>query len=135
MKGKNLPVIDGVNTAGTAMRETASLVEGNEGEKVVELMVALDFSLEETTNAVPITPQYFSAADWLPASPHDPNTKYSLPLVVEQRLADDFASHVAVDEGAQSVAAVCVEQHLGPPSLTLRFAALDISLNNETKTA
>lgn len=31
MKGKNLPVIDGVNTAGTAMRETTSLVEGNEG--------------------------------------------------------------------------------------------------------
>jgi hypothetical protein len=92
-------------------------------------------NLEETTNAVPIAPQYFSAADWLPASPHDPNTKYSLPLVVEQRLADDFASLVAVDEGAQSVAAVCVEQHLGPPSLTLRFAALDISLNNETKTA
>ncbi|OBT84545.1 hypothetical protein VE02_06803 [Pseudogymnoascus sp. 03VT05] len=177
------------------MRETESLVKGNEGGKVVELVVALDcalfscfraalrrgprkpvprqilyplsilsvmerkdirtrsidesilrdlskdtfrqhlVNLEETTNAVPIAPQYFSAADWLPASPHDPNTKYSLPLVVEQRLADDFASLVAVDEGAQSVAAVCVEQHLGPPSLTLRFAALDISLNNETKTA
>ncbi|OBT61099.1 hypothetical protein VE03_09868 [Pseudogymnoascus sp. 23342-1-I1] len=92
-------------------------------------------NLEETTNAVPIAPQYFSAADWLPVSPHDPNTKYSLPRVVEQRLADDFASLVAVDEGAQSVAAVCVEQHLGPPSLTLRFATLDISLNNKTKTA
>ena len=41
MKGKNLPVIDGVNTAGTAMRETTSLVEGNEGGKVVELDCAL----------------------------------------------------------------------------------------------
>jgi orotate phosphoribosyltransferase len=45
MKGKNLPVIDGVNTAGTAMRETTSLVEGNEGRKVVELVVALDCAL------------------------------------------------------------------------------------------
>jgi orotate phosphoribosyltransferase len=45
MKGKNLPVIDGVNTAGTAMRETTSLVEGNEGGKVVELVIALDCAL------------------------------------------------------------------------------------------
>lgn len=45
MKGKDLPVIDGVNTAGTAMRETTSLAEGNEGGKVVELVVALDCAL------------------------------------------------------------------------------------------
>jgi hypothetical protein len=58
-----------------------------------------------------------------------------LPLAVEQQVADDFASLVAVEEGAQSVAAVCIEERPQAPRLTLRFAALDVSLNDTVRSA
>jgi hypothetical protein len=50
-------------------------------------------------------------------------------------VADDFASLVAVEEGAQSVAAVCIEEYPQSPRLTLRFAALDVSLNDTIQKA
>lgn len=50
-------------------------------------------------------------------------------------MADDFACLVAVEEGAQSVAAVCIEEHPQSPRLTLRFAALDVSLNDTVRRA
>lgn len=89
-------------------------------------------ALEERTNAVPIDPQVFDVSSW---SPTGSEKDYILPLAIEQQLADDFARLVAVDEGAQSVAAVCIEQNLTPPSLTLRFAALDAGKNEAIKSA
>ncbi|RDW66570.1 hypothetical protein BP6252_10205 [Coleophoma cylindrospora] len=92
-------------------------------------------TLEERTNAIPVDPQVFSIADWVPRSAGQGEKKsHVLPIDVEQRLADDFACLVAVAEGAQSVAAVCIEEHLQPVGLTLRFAARDLSFNNEIKT-
>jgi hypothetical protein len=95
--------------------------------------------LEEKTNAVPVPPQIFSAAEWLLTSPHASENSHSLPLDIEQQFADDFSCLAAVEEGAQSVAAVCIEEHVHPdpksPRLTLRFAALDIALNDTVKTA
>lgn len=93
--------------------------------------------LEERTNAVPIAPHIFNPADWLPP-PEEPKPgrqQHTLPLAVEQQLADEFASLVAVEEGAQSVAAVCIEEHVHSqvPGLTLRFAAMDVSLNDAIK--
>ncbi|KAJ4341276.1 hypothetical protein N0V95_007282 [Ascochyta clinopodiicola] len=58
-----------------------------------------------------------------------------MPLHVEQQLADDFAFLAAIEEGAQSVAAVCLEEHVQPAGLTIRFAALDLTLSDEVKTA
>ena len=58
-----------------------------------------------------------------------------MPLVVEQQVADDFACLVAVEEGAQSVAAVCIEERSQEPKLTLRLAALDASLNDTVRSA
>jgi hypothetical protein len=92
-------------------------------------------NLEERTNAVPIAPQAFTHAEWLLTSPHASKSSYTLPLEVEQQLADDFACLAAVEEGAQSVAAVCIEEHSQAPKLTLRFAALDMSLNDAVKSA
>ena len=83
--------------------------------------------LGDRTNAIPIDARAFDPEEWLAISPYAAQRSYSLPLAVEQQLADDFACLAAVEEGAQSVAAVCVEEHILPPGLTLRFAALDIS--------
>jgi hypothetical protein len=87
--------------------------------------------LEKITNAVPVEPQTFP----LELHNHGSKDNYTLPLSVEQRIADDFAFLAAIEEGAQSVAAVCLEEHLQPTRLTVRFAALDLSLNDQVKEA
>lgn len=87
--------------------------------------------LENCTNAVPIEPQTFP----LDLHSHTLRDGYTLPLNIEQQLADDFAFLAAIEEGAQSVAAVCLEEHLQPARLTVRFAALDLSLSDEVKDA
>lgn len=81
--------------------------------------------LEKRTNAVPVEPQIFSLL-------HQ-SCDQILPLHVEQQLADDFAFLAAIEEGAQSVAAVCLEEYLQPVRLVVRFAALDLSLSDEVK--
>jgi hypothetical protein len=87
--------------------------------------------LEKITNAVPVEPQIF------PLDRYNLEAKdgYTLPWSVEQQLADDFAFLAAIEEGAQSVAAVCLEERLKPAGLTVRFAALDLSLNDNIKDA
>lgn len=126
-------------------------------------------TLEDRTNAVPIAPLVFDADEWERESATRSNHStendgdgleksvrgYILPLKVEQQLADEFASLAAVEEGAQSVAAVCVEeishtsihtpnqtpnqrQEQNPKtrkSLRLRFAALDTTLDSNIKSA
>ncbi|KAK6514793.1 hypothetical protein TWF506_007155 [Arthrobotrys conoides] len=75
-------------------------------------------NLEERTNAVPLDPQVFP----LPVDT-DNNRKFS--INDEQKLADAFAFLVAVEQGAQSVAAVCLEENPEGQSLVVRFAAID----------
>jgi hypothetical protein len=87
-------------------------------------------TLEECTNAIPIHPQVFAIEDWLPMTTGD---NHILPIGIEQRVANDFAWLVAVAEGAQSVAAVCIEEHIEPAGLKLRFAALDVSIDNDVQ--
>jgi hypothetical protein len=91
-------------------------------------------SLQEKTGPTPIDPQAFSVREWLSLSPYV-NRSYMLPIDVEQELADDFAFLAAVEEGAQSVAAVCIEEHVHQTGMTLRFAAMDVSRNEAVKTA
>ncbi|KAF2625027.1 hypothetical protein BU25DRAFT_474584 [Macroventuria anomochaeta] len=85
--------------------------------------------LEKCTNAVPVEPRIFPLEEDEKAKGH------TLPLRVEQQLADDLAFLAAIEEGAQSVAAVCLEEHVQPAGLTVRFAALDLALSGEVKTA
>jgi hypothetical protein len=89
-------------------------------------------NLEKITNAVPVEPQTFPLDQH---NNHESKDNYTLPLNVEQQIADDFAFLAAIEEGAQSVAAVCLEEHLQPTGLTVRFAALDLSLNDQVKEA
>ena len=91
--------------------------------------------LEERSNAIPIDPIVFTAEEWLSNSSDMAENSYTLPLETEQQVADNFAFLAAVAEGAQSVAAVCVEEHNGSGGIKIRFAALDISLNESIKTA
>lgn len=78
-------------------------------------------ALEERTNAVPMDVQVF------PLQEEITNT-LRLPVQVEQHVADDLAFLAAVQEGAQSVAAVCLEQHLRPQQmLKIRVAAADFT--------
>lgn len=79
---------------------------------------------------MPVEPQTFPLAQ-----SDELKDDYTLPLSVEQQIADDFAFLAAIEEGAQSVAAVCLEEHIQPARLTVRFAALDLSLNDEVKDA
>lgn len=76
-------------------------------------------TLERRTNAVPI--------DVLNASVKDDERPEAgmLPLSVERSLSDDLAYLAAVTEGAQSVAAVCLEQHVGN-KLVVRLAGMDV---------
>lgn len=85
--------------------------------------------LEKRTNAVPVDPQNF------PYEETSAKHNHTLPLKAEQQFADDFAFLAAIEEGAQSVAAVCLEEHVEPSRLTLRFAALDLFLSGEVKEA
>ncbi|KAI4736573.1 hypothetical protein E4T50_12922 [Aureobasidium sp. EXF-12298] len=87
--------------------------------------------LEKITNSVPVEPQTF------PLDLHSDGSKndHTLPLSVEQQIADDFAFLAAIEEGAQSVAAVCLEERLQPARLTVRFAALDLALDDQVKIA
>ncbi|KAM3421900.1 hypothetical protein BST61_g2277 [Cercospora zeina] len=66
-------------------------------------------TLEKRTNAVPmdvLTAKVKAQLDAIAAPvPH-------LPLRIEKQIADDLAYIAAVGEGAQSVAAVCLEQHI-----------------------
>lgn len=89
--------------------------------------------LEERTNAVPLDMQTFSMSSWDQNPDATKDHTNTLPLGVEQQLADDFAFLAALEEGAQSVAATCLEQQVEPPALTVRFAALDMFLNETIK--
>lgn len=90
-------------------------------------------TLEERTNTIPMDPRVFSSAEWVPYSQIE--RKYTLPLEIEQQIADDFACLAAVAEGAQSVAAVCIEEHPQNLGITLRFAAMDVSIDEAVKLA
>ncbi|KAK6538386.1 hypothetical protein TWF694_011265 [Orbilia ellipsospora] len=78
--------------------------------------------LEERTNAVPAETQVFP----LPPDVNDGHRRL-ISIRDEQRLADSFAFLAAVEQGAQSVAAVCLEERTADDSfaLTVRFAAVD----------
>ena len=81
-------------------------------------------ALEERTNAVPVDVETFQASACYTGNIDD--TPLRLTFSVEQQVADDLAFVAAVKEGAQSVAAVCLEQHLMPePSLKIVVAAAD----------
>jgi len=86
--------------------------------------------LEKITNSVPVEPQTFPLVQ-----SDETKDNYTLPLSVEQQIADDFAFLAAIEEGAQSVAAVCLEEHIQPARLVVQFAALDLSLNDQVQDA
>ncbi|KAK5076221.1 hypothetical protein LTR64_006301 [Lithohypha guttulata] len=88
--------------------------------------------LERRTNAVPANVQIFTPSNDFGAQ--DLN-HVGLSFTIEQQLADDLAFIAAVKEGAQSVAAVCLEQHLSPVSrLVVRIAAAD-TIDNSVRSA
>lgn len=76
-------------------------------------------TLEGRTNAVPIDVLNASVVDT------EQSEAGTLPLSIERSLADDLAYLAAVTEGAQSVAAVCLEQHVGA-KLVVRLAGMDV---------
>ena len=78
--------------------------------------------LEERTNAVPADAQQFYMSSLSFARDTD---AYTFSLHDELKLADAFAFIAAVQEGAQSVAAVCLEEDARDRTLTVRFAAVD----------
>ncbi|KAL2810614.1 hypothetical protein BJX63DRAFT_401683 [Aspergillus granulosus] len=88
-------------------------------------------TLEKQTNAVPMD---VLAAEG-DGEQHDSSSSF-LPLKTEKQVADDFAYIAAVTEGAQSVAAVCLEQHIGAslapnlPTLVIKVAGMDIINDN-----
>ncbi|KAL4821936.1 hypothetical protein BDW67DRAFT_149854 [Aspergillus spinulosporus] len=84
-------------------------------------------TLEKQTNAVLMDVLTAEGDD----EQHD-SSSLSLPLKREKQFADDFAYIAAVTEGAQSVAAVCLEQHISTslalnlPTLVIRVAGMDV---------
>ncbi|KAF3914602.1 hypothetical protein AA313_de0200202 [Arthrobotrys entomopaga] len=82
--------------------------------------------LEERTNAVPAETQVFPLPPDVRANESN-NEPHRITIRDEQRLADSFAFIAAVEQGAQSVAAVCLEERTtgDRSALTVRFAAVD----------
>ncbi|KAF7195086.1 hypothetical protein HII31_03554 [Pseudocercospora fuligena] len=81
--------------------------------------------LEEKTNAVPVDVFTVNLSDADETQSHES----ALPLAVEKQTADDLAYLAAVTEGAQSVAAVCLEQHFSDrstSSLVIKIAGMDV---------
>lgn len=85
--------------------------------------------LEVLTNGVPLEPQLYSKDNL----PRDEDAESVLSVHLEHQLTNDLAFLAAVEEGAQSVAAVCLEEHDHGSGVTLRFAAVD-TLNEAVRT-
>ena len=81
--------------------------------------------LAERTNSVPMEPEVFSFESWLGDGNSNNHENHLLPFAVEHQLADDFALLAAVEEGAQSVAAACIEEFSDGKGLTVVLAAMD----------
>ncbi|KAL4907843.1 hypothetical protein BDW74DRAFT_175627 [Aspergillus multicolor] len=95
-------------------------------------------ALEKQTNAVPM--DVLDAAAKAEAGGnnemHIRSDLFPL-LATEKQVADDLAYIAAVTEGAQSVAAVCLEQHIGKSTpddatLVIRVAGMDV-INEDVK--
>ncbi|KAL4792475.1 hypothetical protein BDV19DRAFT_380842 [Aspergillus venezuelensis] len=85
--------------------------------------------LEKQTNAVPM--DVLQSVEPESAECQNDNKEAAfLPLGTEKQFADDFAYIAAVTEGAQSVAAVCLEQYTDtsdhPYTLVIRVAGMDV---------
>ena len=86
-------------------------------------------ALEKRTNAVPID----VLTESIERVSQDATSTEILPLLAEKQVADDLAYVAAVSEGAQSVAAVCLEQHISATkgdeqnrTLVVKVAGMDI---------
>jgi hypothetical protein len=88
-------------------------------------------ALEKQTNAVPMDVLTAEGDDIDNENEHN-NSSQFLPLKTEKQVADDLAYIAAVTEGAQSVAAVCLTQHIGhslcpdKPTLIMHVAGMDV---------
>lgn len=81
-------------------------------------------ALEERTNAVPV-----DVLTTISENVDEFNAGAGfLPLKVEKQIADDIAYIAAVTEGAQSVAAVCLEQYISQneAALVVKIAGMDV---------
>ena len=81
--------------------------------------------LEDRTNSVPREPEVFSEEVWQSDRRLNIQEERLLAFAVEHQLADDFALLSAVEEGAQSVAAACIEEYSNGQGLTVVLAAMD----------
>lgn len=76
-------------------------------------------ALEDKSNEVPEDPKDHSLQDW--ERIHD-RPGHCLPLIIEQRIADDVAFIAAAEEGALAVAAASLEELVNGEGLRLRLA-------------
>lgn len=79
--------------------------------------------LQQASNEVPSDPVVYSASEWLATHGTGNGLGHSLPIDVEQRLADDLAFIAAAEEGPKEVSAVALEEHINPPGLLILLAA------------
>ena len=82
-------------------------------------------ALEKASSEVPEDPKVHSLALWQQQH-HRPNdTIRVLPLVIEQRIADDFAFLAASEDNVKAVSAVALEQRNDGQGMLVRIAAND----------
>ena len=79
--------------------------------------------LQQASNEVPSDPVVYSASEWLATHGTANGLGYSLPMDVEQRLADDLAFIAAAEEGPKEVSAVALEEQINPPGLLILLAS------------
>ena len=83
-------------------------------------------ALERASNGVPDDAKVHLLTKWESARGHRQESSRRLPLLVEQRLADDLAFIAAAGENVKAVSAVAIEERIDTPGLIIRLAANDL---------
>ena len=82
-------------------------------------------ALEKASGEVPGDPKVHSAQEWPEIISQQSDTKYQLPFLVEQRLADDLAFIAAAKEDPKAVSAATVQERSDGLGSLIRLAAND----------
>lgn len=91
-------------------------------------------ALERVSNGIPDDARVHSIQSWQSSRAHEQGTNQQLPLLLEQRLADDLAFVAAAEENVKMVSAVAIEERVDTMGLVITLATNDVVSANVSGT-
>lgn len=82
-------------------------------------------ALERASGEMPNDPKVHSLQLWQKRHPQSHGPKHTLPIEIEQRIADDIAFVAASEDDVKAVSAVGVEERADQSGLVVRLAVND----------